>query len=275
MKPQQGWFSIVQFCPDANRLESANIGVLLFCPALDFLDVRIASDNRRIIKFFGSKDFDLSLVNSFKKGLAERLRKEHENISDHEQLLDFADRRANQIRISQPRSIRVTEPRNQIEELFGTLVGEGVQRVADDGSEASVRKRLAQSLNLPAVKSKIYKSVKVKIPIDGRELNVPFAFRNGRFNLIQPARFQSDNALQTAYRYAVEGESIYETRHERYGKLQLMVVGSFRDKNDENKAIVQRVLEKNKVKLYALEDMDQLVHEIQETGKDRTNHLSV
>ena len=117
MKPNKGWFSIVQFCPDPNRLESANIGVLLFCPALGFLDVRIASDNQRIIKFFGASGLDLALVNSFKKGLKERLQKERGNIVGHEQLLDFVDRRANQIRISTPRSIRVTAPEKQLDEL--------------------------------------------------------------------------------------------------------------------------------------------------------------
>src|SRR5687767_13456111 len=128
MKPHKGWFSIVQFCPDPNRLESANIGVLLFCPEVDFLDVRIASDNRRIIKFFGSKDFDFALVNSFKKGLEERLRKERQNIVNHEQLVDFIDQRANQIRISPPRSIRVTEPEKQLNDLFSELVGESARR---------------------------------------------------------------------------------------------------------------------------------------------------
>src|SRR5512135_468786 len=107
MKPHTGWFSIVQFCPDPNRLESANIGVLLFCPAMDFLDVRMASDNRRIAKFFGPLKAEWHFVDSFKKGFIERVQKEKAQIVDPDQLVDFADRRANLIRISPPRSIRV------------------------------------------------------------------------------------------------------------------------------------------------------------------------
>ncbi len=263
MKPNTGWFSIVQYCPDANRLESANIGALLFCPALKFLDVRIASDNQRIIKFFGSKSLDLTVVNSFKKGLKERLRKEHEQILDHEQLLDFVDRRANQIRISPPRAIRVTDPEKQLDDLFAELVG-GSSR-----HEPGVRDRLAESLEQPALRPKLYKSVPINIPIDGRQLQVPYAFQNGRFNLIQPVRFQSDNPLQTAYRYAVEGDSIYETEHDEFGKLKLLVVGSFRSKSDENKPIVNRVLENHHVSLYSMDEVDKLVHEILTTGKDR------
>ena len=265
MKPNKGWFSIVQFCPDPNRLESANIGVLLFCPSLDFLDVQIATDNQRIIKFFGSKNYDLTLVNSFKKGLKERLRKEHDNIVDHEQLVDFVDRRANQIRISPPRSIRVAEPEKQLDELFAELVGGPTHRERGEGD------RLARNLEQPSIESKLYKSIPVTVPIDGRRLQVPYAFQNGRFNLIQPVRFQSENPLRTAYRYAVEGDSIYETEHDKFGKMKLLVVGSFRSKSDENKQVVNRVLENHHVSLYSMDDVGKLVNEILTTGKNRSD----
>lgn len=268
MKPHKGWFSIVQFCPDPNRLESANIGVLLFCPALDFLNVRMASDNRRIGKFFGSRDFDLAIVNSFKKGLEERLRKEHDQIVDHQQLLDFVDRRANQIRISPPRSIRVTQPPQQLDDLFAELVGESRRR------DTRVKDRLERSFAQPEIEPKLYKSVAITVPIDGRQMQVPFAFQNGRFNLIQPVRFQSENPLQTAYRYAVEGDSIYETEHDKFGKLKLLVVGSFHSRSDENKQIVSRVLENHHVTLYAMEELDKLIHEILVTGKNRSSETS-
>lgn len=262
MKPHKGWFSIVQFCPDPNRLESANIGVLLFCPELDFLNVQMASDNRRITKFFGSRGIDLGLINSFKKGLADRLRREQPQIVSHEQLLDFADRRANLIRISPPRSLRVTQPEVQLRELFVELVGESVRH------EASVKDQLAESLEQPSLRSKLYRSIPITVPIDGRQLQVPYAFQNGRFNLIQPVRFLSERSLQTAYRYAVEGESIYQTEHDEFGKLRLMVVGSFRSKSDQNKPIVARVLENHHVSLYSIDEIETLIHEIQVTGKD-------
>lgn len=263
MSANKGWFSIVQFCPDPNRLESANIGVLLFCPALDFLDVRIASNNKRIKTFFGSQGVHPKLIDSFKKGLQERIHKEHKNIVDQEQLLDFVDRRANEIRISTPRSIRVTEPAKQLDELFSELVGQSVQR------GARVKDRLADTLEQPLLASKLHKSVAITVPIDGRQLNIPYAFQNGRFNLITPVRFQSENPVQTAYRYAVEGDSIYGTEHEQFGKLKLIVVGSFRSKSDENRPIVNRVLEGHHVKLYGTDEMDKLVQEIVTTGKNR------
>lgn len=263
MTPHKGWFSIVQYCPDPNRLESANMGVLLFCPGLDFLDVRMSSNNSRITKFFGPLKSDRQNLDSFKKGLVERVRQERSNITKFEQLQDFVDRRANMIRISTPRSIRVTDPKQQLDELFRELVGGSVRR------EEKVTNRLAKILEKPQLESKLYKSVPITVPVDGRELNVPYAFQNGRFNLIQPVRFQSENPLQTAYRYAVEGDSIYQNEHDQYGKLKLLVVGTFRSKADENKQIVDRVLKEHHVKLYTMEESDKLVEEILRTGKER------
>jgi hypothetical protein len=173
------------------------------------------------------------------------------------------DRRANLIRISPPRSLRVTDPAKQLDDLFAELVGVALKR------EANITNRLAKSLEQPSLEPKLYKSIPITVPIDGRQLHVPYAFQNGRFNLIQPVRFRSENPLQTAYKYAVEGDSIYKKPHERFGELKLLVVGSFRGKTDENKEVVSRVLENHHVSLYAMDEVDKLVQEILATGRDR------
>ena len=56
------------------------------------------------------------------------------------------------------------------------------------------------------------------------------ATRTGRFQLIQPARFEAEDAdkvIPTACRYAVEGRSLYEHPDNELGKMQLVVVGMF------------------------------------------------
>ena len=77
MKPQNGYYSIVQYCPELSRFEAANIGVLLFCPDSGFLNVMTSGNNRRIIKFFGSEGHDWKRINTIKKALQDRLDKEH------------------------------------------------------------------------------------------------------------------------------------------------------------------------------------------------------
>ena len=40
MNATKGYFSLVQYCPDLARQEAANVGVVLFCPDLQFIRAR-------------------------------------------------------------------------------------------------------------------------------------------------------------------------------------------------------------------------------------------
>ena len=60
--PAKGYYSILQFVPDLERSEGANIGVVLFCPEKHFLKVQTATGNDRVRRFFGPEDnIDLDL----------------------------------------------------------------------------------------------------------------------------------------------------------------------------------------------------------------------
>ncbi|MFC1757625.1 DUF3037 domain-containing protein, partial [Planctomycetota bacterium] len=263
-KSYTGYYSIIQYCADLSRFESANIGVLLFCPELQFADAQTSSGNDRIRKFFG-KSHDWRKIDSLKLGIEERLRSS-DSLKTVEDLNEFIDRRANQFRLTEPKPIRVRDPKRQLDELFSDLVG-GTPR----GKQGpSVKKELAAALEQPALTSKLHKSVEVTVPVDGRKLEVPYAFQNGRFNLIQPVRFRGENPVQTAYRYAVEGNSIYETHDDRFGEMKLLVVGSFGSGKSEKMSAVQKVLDNHHVGLYSIDDLGGLVHEIQTTGKDKS-----
>ena len=56
-KPSKGYYSILQFVPDLERAEGANIGVVLFCPERRFLDVMVSHNNDRVRHFFGGQNF--------------------------------------------------------------------------------------------------------------------------------------------------------------------------------------------------------------------------
>ena len=46
MSTARGYYSILRYIPDLERGEGANIGVVLFCPALKFLKARTARGGR-------------------------------------------------------------------------------------------------------------------------------------------------------------------------------------------------------------------------------------
>ena len=128
MKPPKGYYSIVQYCPELSRFEAASIGVLLFCPDSGFLRVMTSGNNSRIIKFFGSEGHDWKRINTIKKGLQDRLYKEHKGIRTVDDLQQFIATRANSLQITAPLPMKVLDPEQDLQELFCQIVEE---RLAD------------------------------------------------------------------------------------------------------------------------------------------------
>ncbi len=267
MTPTTGYYSIIQYCPDPSRVEAANIGVLLFAPKLCFLKARTATGNARIRRFFGAQGHDWRRINSFKQAIEERLEVEQGTIHTLEDLEQFIGRRANRLRITPPRSMRVINPEKDLDDLFRDLVG-GRPR---SEQPASFKQYVGAQFARAGLSPKIRTDIQVVVPAFARRVEVPYGFQNGRFNLIQPARFQATDAatvIPTACRYAVEGRSLYESPDAELGELQLVVVGQFPASAAEPKQVVARILAENKVRLYPASNLDRLIDEIRRTGKD-------
>jgi hypothetical protein len=268
MKPAKGYYSLIQYCPDLSRLEAANIGVLLFCPDKLFLQARTARGNNRIQRFFGREGHDWDRIDSFKLGVEERLAEENGDIKTLEDLERFIALRANELQITPPRPVRVEDdPRKTLEDLFQELVrGQHRQQRG-----TSFKQFLDQKLKTPALKKKVKTDFNVVVHVLNRQIDIPYGFQNGRFNLIQPARFRGEGLSQaetTACKYAIEGRSLYDHPDKELGNLQLIIVGEFGGHPGEKKIAVERILQENRVKLYAANEVDSLVDEIKTTGKD-------
>jgi hypothetical protein len=267
MNPAKGYYSLIQYCPDLSRLEAANIGVLLFCPDKFFLQAKTVRNNRRIQKFFGREGHDWDRIDSFKLGLEERVEAENGEIITLSDLERFIALRANEIQITAPRPMRVEDPKKDLENLFDELVE---QQQPKDQVEISFRRLLAQKLKKPTLRKKVLTNVPVVVHVLARQIEVPYGFQNGRFNLIQPARFRGeglDQAERTACKYAIEGRSLYDHRDRRLGNLKLIVVGEFGGQDGNKQTSVKRILNDNKVELYTETELDCLVDQIETTGK--------
>jgi hypothetical protein len=269
VKPSRGYYCIIQYCPDLGRLEAANIGVLLFCPDRGFLRARTSSDNARIRHFFGDEGHDWSRINSFKAGIEDRLVVEKDEILTLEALESFIARRANLIQITPPRPMKVFDPEQDLDSPFQDLVGG--QARANRGQ--SLKRFLRQKFTAAGLDRKIKTDIRVRVPISERPIEVPYGFQNGRFNLIQLTKFQAANPQQaqiTACRYAVEGQSLYETPDPHLGPLQLIVVGKFGSNQPHSRTGVEKILKEHHVRLYATTELDRLVDEIRRTARDLT-----
>jgi hypothetical protein len=269
METSKGYYALIQYCPDLSRLEAANIGVVLFCPERGFLRAKIAQGNDRIRRFFGSQDNDWTQINAIKDAIVNRLevtRKDFKNLDD---LTTFISTRANEVQLTAPRPMKVSQPENDLEELFEELVGGRSKQLSRDVAQP-VSRALERAFHERGVEDLIKRNVTVTVPAFRKPVTVPFGFQNGRFNLIQPVRFQQtteSRVVDTACRHAVEGRSLYEHPDEKFGPLKLIVVGSFASESSEFKDVVADILKENEVTLHTVDEVDKLMDEIRTTGK--------
>ena len=267
MKPEKGYYSIVQYCPDLGRFEAANIGVLLFCPESGFLKTLTSENNSRIIRFFGSEGHDWKRINTVKKALQDRLAKERHSIRTVEDIRQFIATRANFIQITQPLPMKVLDPEKDLAELFQQVLGAPANRERRKAFRTYVGEKFVQA----GLEKKIMPDVKVRVPVLDKEVEMPFGFQNGRFNLINPVRFGAvdpEQSYRTACKHAVEGRLLYEHPNRVLGEMQLVVIGQFRATDKESPQMVRMLFEESHVKLYSAQELPQLIDEIRTTGQE-------
>lgn len=254
MEFHKGYYSLVQYCPDPSRLEAANVGVLLFCPALQFIKARISQDNRRIDKFFGHRDWDL--VKAQKRAVVERLIADAAHFRTLDDLQDYAGRRANEIQLSPVRPLKVRDADEELENLYQRLVGDHEHR--ERGPRATTLFRDA------AAKAGVEQLLKKDVTV-----TVPYGYRNGRFNLIEPERFDAvdaDTVFDRASRRAVEGQFLYEAEHPQFGHLQLAVVAQFGEESEGDMETIKTIFDRHSVKLFTFDDLSPLFEDIRRSA---------
>lgn len=268
-QPTKGYFCLVQYCPDLARQEVANVGVLLFSPEHDFLEARLVTGNQRVRRFFGEHADHVLHINSMKSALTERLRVEKKAFRNLEDLILFVETRANRIVLTPPKAVRVVDPGKDLDGLFATLVAEPA-KLEFALADMPLRQRLDQVLVSPDLASKVRTSIRVQVPVLKREVEMPFGFQNGRFNLIQPASFTQASITKVrdaACRFAVEGDSLFQYRDPTLGELQLVVVADFQRTGNEGAAAVKEMFQEYQVKLYTPDTLGDLEQEIRLHGK--------
>ena len=121
MKAMKGYFSLVQFCPNASRLEAANVGVVLFCPDAKFIAARMTASNARAKRFFGHDQIELAGLASAKVAFQKRFEVEKEHFREFSDLQNFVDTRAGTLQLTAPRPVKVFDPEKDLQRLFEEL----------------------------------------------------------------------------------------------------------------------------------------------------------
>lgn len=248
MNAKKGYYSLIQFCPDVSRLESVNLGVVLFCPDARFIAAKISRSNKRAAKLVGRAGLDRASLTSAKRALAQRFEVDRDSFNSLEDFQRFVDTRGNALKLTAPRPVKIFEPTEDLSKLYAELVG-GIARYP---SPEPIFPELDSFFLQLQQQGRAKLNWDLTVPVVGRPLHVPYAYRNGVWNLVKPQRFSSQEAqaVGAAMRLAIEGDLLHNHETADEGKKNLIVVSTF----DENGAAsqlqgrVQRVLEEYHVK---------------------------
>ena len=223
MAPQKGYYSLIQFCPDASRQENVNLGVLLFCPASGFLDAKTSSNTRRAEKLVGRRQLAREALKQAQLSIEQRLKVDRDSFRDLESLHHFVATRGNSLQLTDPRPIKVDAPQQCLEQLFDELVGGTASAPSKSQSLFPQLRDLFVRLKEEGRASLDYH---YRLPVLEQDFKVPFAYRNGTLNLVKPQRFL-DRASQKVLELATRGNLIRKHGLPDEPHSRLIVVSRF------------------------------------------------
>jgi hypothetical protein len=259
MAAMKGFFSIVQFCPDLDRGECVNVGAVLVVPEVSFLGVQFSDDNEGPKQRFGKDAFDDARLAVSKQALKSRLERDGAAWRGPEDLLSFGRKEGNHLLLSSPRVILVKDPTAELNELFQRLV-----YVEPRQRRRSAKVDLKSVFETKLVGVPLQRNLTVSIPEFGN-FEIPYAYRNGRLNLIKPEGFPVDqhNAEDRANELAVTGHLLAKHPDEAGVERRLVVVGSFEaSTSDALKHRIEFVLKEHEARFVPVDQIDSFVDEI-------------
>jgi hypothetical protein len=219
--------SLVQFSPDFGRQEAFNVGIAVFCLDSKSIEIRMAEG-------FGPHspahhDIDIDLFEATKKAFANRLRLESRRFGGADDMAAFRASGTNPLRLTPPRQIVLRNAPKDIQETFDTLVGvvEPRKRAVAVARGPRVATRLRRAFASRSLDMLLEKDVETFVPAFGTRLKVPYAYQNGRYNLIEPVDFtmrdEAAREQRTAW-FAVGGRSIFDNPDPLHGDRKLVVI---------------------------------------------------
>ncbi len=247
----KGYYSLIQYCPDASRAESANVGVLLSCPEMEFINVIIARRNDRVSRFFGRDSFSNNQLNAAKNAFKNRIDNFKTRFVELSDLNKFIETRANEITLTTARPVKVDNPEEKLNELFDELVG-GRRIAAKKEREPDLFNELDVALKERDIKRRIKSHYTIQIRGFNYGVFADYSYRNGLLTVIKKHSFTSGRkkSLTDAKSFAVDGDLLARYGSETEGKGNLVVVGAF--SNGARPAIeetVRPVFEEYKIRL--------------------------
>lgn len=260
---QKGYYSLIQYCPDRTRMETANVGVLLFSPGWSFLDIRLTSSFARIKGFFRGTDFDAKRLQATLESFRQRIEGARQQIRTEEDLVLFIGTRANEIVLTPPRPIKVGNPTEELDGLCQELFG---RRSPEPQHKVPLIPELDSVFRRPSLQGRARFNVPVTVPLLGESRIIPYAFNNGAENLVCPEVLSraEGHSLNKAERLALEGDLIQRHPENGHGRKVIVVLQVLSGETPEY--LLDRVrdlLEEYKVRVVCMAALGEFANEVE------------
>jgi hypothetical protein len=261
MAAARGFYSIIQFVPDLDRAEGANIGVVLSVPSLGYLDVKMAPDNEAPKQRFRPSSIDEARLDLAKEGIVTRILREGGDWKYSDDLVRFANCEGNHISLLSPRTILTKAPAADLEKLFRRLI-----HIEARHRRTLPKPTLDELKDLKFSGVPLRENVEVELP-KFKPLVFPFAYKNGALNLILPEAFplEAGDAEKKASELAVKGHILHK-RLSPEGDLQkLVVIGAFHENISEDvRDRIGYIFEQQDSRLVQAEQMEEFTEEVRQ-----------
>lgn len=118
----RGFYSVVQYCPDRFRAEAVNVGMILLCVDPHAVRVRMTDNYDRVSRLFSTSKSELKNLKLSVLGLRNRIEQSIDELRTPAELATFVASRANDLRLTEPRLVKLDDMEVDFERLFSQLV---------------------------------------------------------------------------------------------------------------------------------------------------------
>lgn len=218
-----GFFSLIQYCPDASRAEAANVGIMIFQGEPAATVVRIVDDVRPAMKRLGRKD-DAGTLLAVTQSMRNRI--EHAQFGSIEAVEAFVRTRGNQIQLTMPRPMQIESLDRDLDQMFDELVVVESLEVAAATRAPSLLEKAFVGLarRLP---DRVLIRPELHVHGLGIVIRPDYAYQNGCLNVVQemPRARDLEVLRSSAFALSKEGELVRRL-DEGEGKLVVVATGT-------------------------------------------------
>ena len=254
---------VVQYVPDLVRGELMNIGILLHSPEEKYLGCLFTDDYRRIKRFHPRADRE------FLRELQRDFENQIENSGDDlERYLQSMQRSfSNLIQLAEPRTCLLSNPQDELANLFARYVGERVSGALLEDTRLRIKQKLTAALSLAGIWERLEK----RIPAapwthPGDAFTFDFGYKplmvdgkpNGHLHFIHALSLKHDAEMAKVLVYTFDRVRRKESAH------LTAVVEALAVRRDKMAGLSQRILEEGEITLQPIDGVAEFAQRVRQ-----------